>query len=130
MPCRLLSQGLLYLGSVPFLVLFMVSDQLNFVTFSIFAFTIIRTLGQANEVPILCDNLPSESRSTAMGLLNGANCVAGGLGILISGYLKADVGLKMIFFSSSLLIVMAAILVLAGYRMISRRPPIPTYLGS
>lgn len=127
---RLLMQALLYAGSVPFLFLFMASNDFNYVAFSIFGFVVIRSLGSANEVPILCDSLPLTSRSTAMGLLNFANCICGGLGILASGFLKAHIGLKTIFFLSSMLVVLAALLVFAGYRLALRTPAKATELNS
>ena len=117
---RLIVQSMMYFAAVPFLVLFLVSNQLDVITFSIFAFSVFRTIGQSSEVPALCDNLPSDRWATAMGLLNAGNCLAGGLAILLSAYLLPHLGLKLIFFGSSSLIVISALLLLLGYNLTAK----------
>ena len=118
---QLLLQSLFYFASIPFLVLFLGATQFHLMAFGLFSFSVIRAVGEASEVPILCDNLPAHSWSTALGLRNTANCLAAGLGILISGYLKTKVGLNGIFFGSPLLLLLAGLMLLAGYGIMSKR---------
>ena len=118
---RFAVQAGLYCAAVPFLLLFFGSTELNIVAFSIFGFSLCRAMGQASEVPILCERLPNSSRATAMGLFNCMNCLAGGLGILVSVRLKALFGLKVVFVGSSALIVLAGVLLFWGYAVARRR---------
>ena len=119
-PYRLLLQGLMYFAAIPFLLLFVGTTHFRIMAFALVAFSVIRAVGQANEVPILCDNLPPHRWSTALGLLNTANCLAAGLGILISGYLKARIGLNGIFFCCPLILFLAGLTLFAGYGIMSK----------
>lgn len=51
------------------------------------------------------------------------NCLAGGLAILLSAYLIPHLGLKLIFFGSSNLIVISALLLILGYNLTAKNPP-------
>ena len=119
-PYRLLLQGLMYFAAIPFLLLFVGTTHFRLMAFALVAFSVIRAVGQSNEVPTLCDNLPSHSWSTALGLLNTANCLAAGLGILMSGYLKARIGLNGIFYCSPLILFLAGLTLFAGYGIMSK----------
>ena len=74
----------------------------------------------ANANPLLCDLLPKNSWSTAVGLMNTTNCFAGGVGILIAGYLKRDFGLGGIFAGTAGIVLVAGILLLLGYLLFLR----------
>jgi hypothetical protein len=91
------------------------------VSASIFLYSLFVTLGQANESPLICDLLPPRLRSTAFGLWNLANCTTGGIGILVTGYLKRDYGLGGIFHYLAGLVLLAACLTLIGYLVFLRR---------
>ena len=119
-PYRLVLQGLMYFAAIPFLLLFVGTTHFSLMTFALVAYSVIRAVGQANEVPTLCDNLPSHSWSTALGLLNTANCLAAGLGIFMSGYLKASIGLNGIFLASPLILFLAGLTLFAGYGIMSK----------
>ena len=51
----------------------------------------------ANEAPVICDILPRRQRAPAFGIMNMLNCLTGGAGVLVAGYLKRDFGLPGIF---------------------------------
>ena len=86
----------------------------------ILGFALFRALGQANESAIMCDLLPSSLRSTAVGLANTANCLAGGLGVFLAGWWKQDYGLGSVFAGVSVLLLASALLAWAGYKVYPR----------
>jgi len=112
---RMLFQALCYLGATPFLLAFLGSPSYGFISTCIFSFAFLRSVGASNEHAIVCDLLPANLRSTAVGLQNSANCMAGGIGILIAGYLKATAGLAGVFAGVSVLILISAGVVMCGY---------------
>jgi MFS family permease len=118
---RMLFQALCYLAAAPFLFSFLGSPSYGFISASIFSFALLRAVGASNEHAIVCDLLPANLRSTAVGLQNSANCMAGGAGILIAGYLKATAGLAGIFAGVSVLVLVAAAVVLCGYLFFIRK---------
>ena len=52
--------------------------------------------------------------------MNTTNCFAGGVGILIAGYLKRDFGLGGIFAGTAGIVLVAGILLLLGYLLFLR----------
>ena len=112
---RMLFQFLCYLSAAPFLLAFLGTPSYAFISTCLFSFAFLRALGASNEHAIVCDLLPTNLRSTAVGLQNSANCMAGGVGILIAGYLKATAGLAGVFAGVSVLVLLAAAIVLCGY---------------
>ena len=123
---RMLLQSLCYCAAAPFLLAFLGNPGYAFISLCIFAFSFLRALGAANEHAIVCDLLAPNLRSTAIGLMNTANCFAGGVGIMIASQLKHDLGLAGVFAAISGLVLLAAALVFAGYlyllpRDLSRR---------
>jgi predicted MFS family arabinose efflux permease len=113
---RMLLHGLCYLAGAPLLLAFIWIHSYGLLLSCIFAFWLLRTLGAANANPLLCDLLPEKSWSTAIGLMNTSNCLAGGAGILIAGYLKRDFGLAGVFAGISGITLLASVLLLIGYR--------------
>ena len=73
-----------------------------------------RGIGTANERPAVCDVIPPQYRSTALGVMNTFSTLAGALGVLLAGVLKSGYGLKAVFASSSVLNLMAGFIILAG----------------
>jgi fucose permease len=61
-------------------------------------------------MPALCQVVPPELRSTAMGLLNLVGCLSGGAMTLAAGALKAGLGLMRVFEVTALLLVFVAIM--------------------
>ncbi len=112
---RMLSQATFYIACAPFLLPFYGSPAYGVISGSIFTFALLRALGQSNENATLCDLLPGGLRSTAIALMNTANCFAGGIGSLVAGLLKADYGLGGVFAGVSVIMVVAAGLLAIGY---------------
>jgi predicted MFS family arabinose efflux permease len=117
---RMLLMGLCYLASAPFLLAFRGRPAVFVLDFCIFAYSLVRALGAANEGPVLCDLLHPRLRASAIALLNTANCFAGGAGILITGYLKHNFGLAGVFRCISIIVVLASGVCFFGYRSFIR----------
>ena len=114
---RMLMMTVAYALAAPFLLAFLTQPQLIFLNVCIFGFSFLQRMAACNETPLLCDLLAPRFRSTAIGLMNAANCTAGGLGILVAGYLKSSYGLAGIFGGISGIIVVGSILTAIGYRV-------------
>lgn len=113
---RMLAQGLSYLAAAPFLLLFLARPSFAVVAVSVSCFSFFRGLGQANENPTLCEIVPVQFRSTAIGIMNTCATAAGGVGVLLAGVLKRTFGLPAIFAGISLLFVIAGGALLVAYR--------------
>ncbi len=118
---RMLLHGLCYLAAAPLLLVFVGSSSYIVILSAVFGYSLLRALGGANANPLLCDLLPKNRWSTAVGLMNTTNCFAGGAGILIAGYLKRDFGLGGIFAGTAGIVLAAGILLLIGYFLFLRR---------
>jgi len=118
---RMLFHSLCYLAAAPLLLAFVASSNYTIILSAIFGYSLLRAVGGANANPLLCDLLPKNSWSTAVGLMNTTNCFAGGVGILIAGYLKRDFGLGGIFAGTAGIVLLAGILLLLGYFLFLRR---------
>jgi MFS family permease len=118
---RMLFHSLCYLAAAPLLLAFVVSSSYAVILSAIFGYSLLRAVGGANANPLLCDLLPKNSWSTAVGLMNTTNCLAGGIGILIAGYLKRDFGLGGIFAGTASIVLVAGLLLLLGYFVFLRR---------
>ncbi len=118
---RMLFQFLCFASSIPFLIVFAGKPSFEMVSIAILLFSFFRSLGSTSDTVIMCDVLPGRFWSTGVGVTNAANCVAGGIGILLAGYLKADFGLSGVFAGQSVTITAAAILVYWGYRKFLRK---------
>ena len=114
---RLLLMAVFYLASAPFLLIFAVKNTFTWVSVAVILFAFLRAMGGANEPPILCGMLPARERSTAQGLMNTLNALAGGIGIFAAGWLKKDFGLGGVFAGVSILMALAAVVALAAYRL-------------
>jgi MFS family permease len=112
---RMLFMSLCYFAAAPCLLVFFGQNPIVVVSAAVVIFSFGRALAASNEDAILCDVLPSDSRATALGIINTMNCLAGGVGILIAGFLKGGVGLSSIFGGVSVLVVFAALVSLLGY---------------
>lgn len=128
---RMLAQGLSYFAAAVFLLPFLAHPGFALVSVSVAAFSFFRGLGQANENPTLCEIVPERYRSTAIGFMNTCATAAGGLGVMLAGFLKAALGLNAIFAGLALLFTIAgAALVYAHRHWMARdlaraREPLP-----
>jgi len=112
---RMLLECVCYLLAAPFLLSFVWSESAGWVAMSVFFFSLFQTLGFANANPLLCDLLNPNSWSTALGLMNLANCSMAGIGVFAAGLLKEQLGLSGAFLGVMVIQLLAAGLLLLGY---------------
>jgi len=114
---RVMIKALSYLASGPFLFVFLLAPEFGVVALILALSSVIRSAGVPSEHPIICDVVPPEFRSTAIGLLNTCGTAAGGVGVLLTGLLKEDLGLNVIFGASSFLFIIAGAGLLVAYHV-------------
>ncbi len=106
-----------YLICAPCLLVFLITGgSMLTVSGAVLSFSLFRSLATSSETPSMCDLVPAGDRSTGQALMNCANTIAGGAGVFIAGYLKADYGLGGVFAGVSGLMFLAAGLVYAAWR--------------
>lgn len=113
---RMLFQFICFVGAIPFITVFFGTPSFESASLAILMFTLVRTLGSANDNVIICDVLPSRVWSSAVGVTNFSNCLSGGLAVMLTGYLQKDYGLGSVFSLLCFTSGAAAILVWIGYR--------------
>jgi MFS transporter, Spinster family, sphingosine-1-phosphate transporter len=112
---RALIKGLSFIASAPFLFLFIGAPTFTVVAVAMVASSIVRAVGTPSEHPIICEVVPPQFRSTAIGIFNTCGTAAGGFGVLLTGIFKKDLGLNVIFGASSFLYILAGIMMLLAY---------------
>ena len=112
---RALIKGLSFILSAPFLFLFIGAPTFTVVAVAMVISSIIRAVGTPSEHPIICEVVPPPFRSTAIGIFNTCGTAAGGLGVMLAGIFKNDLGLNVIFGASSFLYLLAGVLLLLAY---------------
>ena len=112
---RGLIKGLSFIISAPFLFFFMGAPTFAFIAVMMVMSSIIRAIGLPSEHPLICEVIPARYRSTAIGIFNTCGSAAGGVGVLLSGVFKKELGLNVIFGASSFIYVIAGILMLIAY---------------
>lgn len=112
---RLIFGALCYFAAAPPLLGFLGHPSYALVSILIAGFAFLRALGLTTEPTVACDLLQPRLRSTALALMNTANCLAGGIGVLLAGFLKSRFGLGGVFAGVSVLTFVAAALVLVAY---------------
>jgi predicted MFS family arabinose efflux permease len=101
--------------AAPLLLGFLLRPRVGVLGFIILMHGFLRALGSANEMPVLCEVLPSHRRGAAMGLMNSMNTFIGGSGVFLSGVLMSYSGLSSIFIGLAGFVLMAAAVALVGY---------------
>ncbi len=112
---RALIKGLSFIVSAPFLFMFMGAPTFTLVAVTMVLSSTIRAIGLPSEHPLICEVIPAAYRSTAVGIFNTCGSAAGGLGVLLAGIFKKDLGLNVIFGASSFIYVIAGGLMLMAY---------------
>jgi predicted MFS family arabinose efflux permease len=112
---RMLFQAVCYLAAAVCLIPFVAKPTFAVVSAAIAGFSLLRSLGAANENPTLCDVVPVPLRSTAVGIMNTCATGAGGMGVLVAGILKSYWGLNGSFAALSVLFVIAGGILIVGY---------------
>lgn len=118
---RILLMAFCYLAAAPFLLVFLDQHTLWFVALALGGFSLFNGAGLANEQPALCEIVPSQFRSTAIGVYNTCATAAGGVGVLFAGVVKQDWGLQTVFASASLVYVAAWAMLIGGYCVFLQR---------
>jgi len=113
---RLLVFGIGYLATAPCLLLFLFRPEFATVCVAVSSFSFFRSLAAVNELPVLCEVVPVQFRSTAIGCMNTAATAAGGLGVLAAAMLKQRLGLETVFAGLSVVFLIAAAAMVIGYR--------------
>ncbi len=112
---RVLIKGLSFIVSAPFLFFFIGAPTFALVAAMLVLSSTFRAIGVPSEHPIVCEVVPPQFRSTAIGVLNTCGSAAGGVGVLLAGIFKQDLGLNLIFGASSALYLLAGLLMLLAY---------------
>lgn len=118
---RALLKALSFLLSAPFLFLFLGTPSLVVVASAMVLSSFVRSAGAPSEHPLVCEVVPPPYRATAVGVLNTCGTAAGGVGVLLAGVFKQDVGLNVIFGASSFIYLLAGILMLLAFRFFMAR---------
>jgi MFS family permease len=112
---RVMIKALSFLVSCPFLFFFIGAPTFALLATMLIVSSFIRALGVPSEHAIICEVVPSQFRSTAVGIFNTCGSAAGGVGVLLAGLFKKEFGLNMIFGSCSLLYAVAGLMLLLVY---------------
>jgi hypothetical protein len=112
----MLVQASFFAVAAPFLLLFLTPVGLATIAGAISAFAFFKGVGHASENPMLCEVVRPGLRSTAIGIMNMLNCLAGGIGVMAAGMLKPAFGLGGVFGAVSFIMLGAAILLWLGSR--------------
>lgn len=118
---RMLLKALSFLVSCPFLFFFMGAPSFALVAGLLVISSLIRATGLPSEHAIICELVPPQFRSTAVGIFNTCGSAAGGVGVLLAGLLKQQVGLNVIFGASSFLYALAGLVLLGAYYYFLKR---------
>lgn len=117
---RILFLAIGFFCAAPFLLIFFWKTAMGTINAAIFLYSLIRAIGEANECPIICELAEPRLRSTALGIFNMANCIAGGVGILWAGFILHYYGLGIAFGSLAVTVACAGLVVLIGYFFANR----------
>jgi MFS family permease len=112
---RVLIKALSFLVSCPFLFFFIGAPTFALLATMLIVSSFIRAIGVPSEHAIICEVVPPQFRSTAIGIFNTCGSAAGGVGVLLAGLFKKEFGLNMIFGSCSLLYASAGLMLLVVY---------------
>lgn len=118
---RTLIRGLSFILSAPFLFMFMGAPTFAVIAITLILSSTIQAIGIPSEHPLICEVIPPDYRSTAVGIFNTCGTAAGGLGVLLAGILKKDFGLNVIFGASSVIYIIAGFLMLLSYWFFVKR---------
>jgi predicted MFS family arabinose efflux permease len=97
-----------YLLCAPCLLIFLSGGGMAVISVAVVLFSFLRAVATANETPAMCEFVDPRDRSTAQSLMNMLNTMAGGTGVFVAGYLKADWGLNGVFAGVAVLVFAAA----------------------
>jgi MFS family permease len=111
---RMLMQAVLILCAAPTLLTFTTHNRTAIMS-GLVLYSIFRSCGDMNMLPLLCDLAGKDKQSTAFGITNMLNTIAGGLGVFVAGFLKAGFGLAGVFAGVAGILILDSILLFTGY---------------
>jgi hypothetical protein len=114
-------QAVLIFCAAPTLLAFVLTRNLQAIMAALVVYSLLRTCADVNILPLICDLAGAGNRSTAFGITNMLNTLAGGLGIFVAGYLKAGFGLGGVFAGVTGILALDGALLLSGYYLWLRR---------
>jgi MFS transporter, Spinster family, sphingosine-1-phosphate transporter len=118
---RMLLQAVLILCAAPMLLAFVLTRSLTLIMAALVVYSLLRTSADLNMLPLLCDLAGVDKRSTAFGITNMVNTLAGGLGVFVAGYLKSGFGLDGVFAGVTGILALDAVLLFTGYYFLLRK---------
>lgn len=118
---RMLMQAVLILCAAPALLTFVFTKNRVAIMFALVLYSAFRNAGDLNIIPLLCDLAGKHRMSIAIGLTNMLNTLAGGIGILATGFLKSSFGLTAVFASVAGILLLDGLLLSAGYLLFVRQ---------
>lgn len=118
---RMLLHSVLILAAAPVLLVFIGTRSLPVIVVALILNAAFRNAGDINMQPLLCDLAGKHKLSTAFGITNMVNCLAGGLGIFVAGLLKASLGLAGVFAGIVGILIFDALMLFVGYAVFLKR---------
>ena len=118
---RMLMNATLILCAAPVLVTFAVTRNPTALMLALVVYSILRSAGDANIVPLLCELAGEKRQSTVIGITNMLNTVTGGVAVFLAGFLKAGFGLTGVFAGLGAILALDAALLFLGYFKYIRR---------
>jgi MFS family permease len=112
---RMLAQSILIFGAAPALLVFVCSKNLLVIVVGLALYSALRTAGDLNMLPLLCDLAGKEKFAIAFGITNMMNCVSGGLGTFVAGLLKSTLGLPGVFAGTVGILLLDALMLFGSY---------------
>jgi len=118
---RMLMQACLILCAAPALLTFVLTQNQNLIIGAIVVYAMCRSCGDLNILPLLYDLVGKSKASTAYGIANMMNTIAGGLGVFVAGWVKADFGLAGVFAVVAGILAFDALLLFICYAFFLRK---------
>lgn len=118
---RMLLHAMLILCAAPMLLVFVLTHSLTLIMTALVVYSLLRTSADLNMLPLICDLAGVDKRSTAFGITNMVNTLAGGLGVFVAGYLKSGFGLDGVFAGVAGILTLDAVLLFTGYFFLLRK---------
>ncbi|HTM48692.1 MAG TPA: MFS transporter [Bryobacteraceae bacterium] len=112
---RMLLHAALILCAAPTLLVFVLTRNATLIMAALVIYSLLRTSGDVNMLPLICDLAGVDKRSTAFGITNMVNTLAGGLGVFVAGYLKSGFGLEGVFAGVAGILALDSVLLFTGY---------------
>ena len=112
---RMLIQAILIFLAGPVLLTFLFTRRLTLILAALVFYSVLRTCGDLNIIPLLCNVSGQDKLSTAFGITNMMNNFAGGAGVFVAGVLKAKLSLTGVFASVTGILILDSLILFLGY---------------